>query len=189
MSNKRHADCREGLPSAAVVLNKCMLFFFFYLLFTAICFIYFYFFMSPCDESRADTTGWLRSNNMPHPVFLPPSLSLALSRVVWVCKCVFGGDGGGGVGTQAVCLGSALVGEERDRRRKESPVCSFTLPVTQQNFREEFFFFVNNPPLFVSVLFAPYPLCPPFFSALRRCLFPSSLNIIVCVSLLNCFCM
>lgn len=128
-------------------------------------------------------------NNMPHPVFLPPSLFLSLG-LCWVRKCVFGGDGGGGVGTQAVCLGSPLVGEERDRRRKESPVCSFTLPVTQQNFREDFFFFVNNPPLLVAARFAPYPLCPPFFFfRTPPPPLPSSLNIIVCVSLLNCFCM
>lgn len=140
MSNKRHPDGRAGLPSAAVVLNKCMTFFFFFLLFTAICFIFFFLWVRVTKAWPTPRDG-CGVNNMPHPVFLPPLLFLSLG-LCWVRKCVFGGDGGGGVGTQAVCLGSPLVGEERDRRRKESPVCSFTLPVTQQNFREEIFFCV-----------------------------------------------
>lgn len=60
MSNKRHPDGRAGLPSAAVVLNKCMTFLFFFPLVYGDL-LYFFFFMSPCDESMADTTGWLRS--------------------------------------------------------------------------------------------------------------------------------
>ena len=114
------------------------------------------------------------------------SLSLGLCECVSVCLAVTVAAGWGHklcVLVRRLWVRKETEGEKR--ARSAALLFQWLSKISERNF----FFFVNNPPLFVSVLFAPYPLCPPFFSALRRCLFPSSLNIIVCVSLLNCFCM
>lgn len=46
MSNKRHPDGRAGLPSAAVVLNKCMTFFLFFSLVYGDLLYFFFFYES-----------------------------------------------------------------------------------------------------------------------------------------------